>query len=407
MNTLILQKRTIVINPLGESDLVQIYDELKIAIKKTYTENELKSLLLAVIVESGKETIDSKKDAVKVLGNLARNVCDFSVDKFEYYRTHGVKASINSDINKLFIYTEKGLKTLDYYRVTAPAKVRALHKEIPKNKDELVDKLVSGLMAILIFYASAGGVDLEGGIPDLDLAAGVGYHRHWMSHSIVSGVIFEFTSRVIFNSYSHIHSNLPDSHHRFWDKSKTFIDKNKNLAIGAMWAGIGAHLIKDSALITGGFKPYVGMPLEMTENVHQGLFMANGLASSVFGASSMAKDMSVQVRETPIIYIEPSPINLKVMFRNYDTKAIKVLLEEIGESRYNECLDWALVKAKVKNRPKSMKGFYLEAIDNKVLLCFEYPSKTTVRIMDVKGYSNLPKTEWEFTKTNEISPNTN
>lgn len=401
MDTLIIPKQTLVITPQGEGYLGQIYDELTVAINKTYKVNEIRELLLSILIESGKETFDSKKDAAIAIRNLARNVCDFSVEKIQFYKTYGVKTSVNSDVNKLINYTDKGLKKLDYYRLTLPNKLKALSKEIPKNKDELVEKLASGVMSVLIFYISAGGVDLEGGIPDLDLEAGIGYHRHWMSHSIVSGVIFEFTSRAIFNSYNHIHKNLPPSRHRFWDKSKTFIDRNKNLAIGSMWAGIGAHLIKDSALIAGGFKPYVGIPFEMSENVHKGLFMANGLASSVFGASSMAKDVSIQVRNTSVIYVEPTPIKLKIMFRNYNTKAIRILLEEIGKRRYIECLDIA----KVKSRPKSMQGFFLEAIDNKVLLCFEYPSKETVRIMDVNGYINVPKSQWEFSKTNIISHN--
>ncbi|MBU2901549.1 hypothetical protein [Maribacter dokdonensis] len=368
---------------------------------------------MSIIIETTKETFASKKKAVVELKNLTKNLCDFSVEKFHSYRCNGIKKSLNTDFNKLGNYTENGLEKLRHFRQTAPEKLKMLSSEIPKNKDELVDKLTSGAMSILIFYMSAGGVDLEGGIPDLDLQVGVGYHRHWMSHSIVSGLIFEFASRGIFNAYGEIHKNLPSKHHRFWDTSKKFIEKNKEIAIGSMWAGIGAHLIKDSALIAGGFKPYVGVPIEMPTGVHQGLFMANGLASTIFGASLVKNSNSfkatnesvIYVKPTPVnfqkdsvIHIEPSPVKLKVMFRNNDTDAIRILLKEIGEATFNHFLD----NKKVKNRPKSMKGFYLESIDNKILLCYEYPSKTTLKIMDVKNYSTVPKNNWALTKINNI-----
>ncbi|WP_299799185.1 hypothetical protein [uncultured Maribacter sp.] len=415
MVTTIIPKQTLVITPEGETYLSQIYEELTIAIKKTYNENEIRELLLSIIIETTKETYTSKKNAVVELKNLAKNVYDLSTDKFQTYKTNGIKKSLNKDFDKLSNYTEKGLEKLDYYRQNTPDILKTLSKEIPKNKNELVDKLASGVMSILIFYMSAGGVDLEGGIPDLDLHAGIGYHRHWMSHSIVSGIIFEFTSRGILNTYDQIHKNLPPSRHRFWDISKKFIDKNKDLAIGSMWAGIGAHLIKDSALIAGGFKPYVGVPIEMSKGAHQGLFMANGLASSIFGASSITKDKSFKVQNeyvldtevTPlevlmdsVIHIEPTPVKLKVMFRNNDTDAIRILLKEIGESTFDHFFN----QTQAKNRPKSMKGFYLEAIDNEIMLCYEYPSKTTVKIMDVKNYSTVPKTNWDFVKTNKVLP---
>jgi hypothetical protein len=80
---------------------------------------------------------------------------------------------------------------------------------------------------------------------------------------------------------------LPNGHHSFWEKSNNYINKHKGVAVGAMWAGIGAHLLKDSGIFGHGVKPYVGLPLEMSMEAHQGLFAANGAAASIFAFNDM------------------------------------------------------------------------------------------------------------------------
>jgi hypothetical protein len=75
------------------------------------------------------------------------------------------------------------------------------------------------------------------------------------------GLIVEFLMRAgveILNKYYH---NLPETHHEFWDKSHDYINKYKGVAIGAMWAGISAHLLKDSGVLGHGVKAYTGIPI--------------------------------------------------------------------------------------------------------------------------------------------------
>jgi hypothetical protein len=139
-----------------------------------------------------------------------------------------------------------------------------------------------GIMGILIFFASAGGEDLEGGIPDSDLKLGVGLHRHFLSHSIIMGFFVEMSMRSGIEILNKSYINLPKEHHKFWDITNGYINKHKGVAIGAMWAGIGAHLLKDSGIFGYGVKPYVGIPIELPIEAHQSLFAANGAASAVF-----------------------------------------------------------------------------------------------------------------------------
>ena len=78
-------------------------------------------------------------------------------------------------------------------------------------------------------------------------------------------------------------------HHKFWDFSNNYINKNKGIAIGAMWAGISAHLLKDSGLFGHGVKPYNGLPVELSMDAHENLFAANGTASAMFSFDSTEK----------------------------------------------------------------------------------------------------------------------
>jgi len=49
-----------------------------------------------------------------------------------------------------------------------------------------------------------------------------------------------------------------------------------------MWAGISAHLLKDSGILGHGVKPYNGLPIELSMDAHQNLFTANSIASGIF-----------------------------------------------------------------------------------------------------------------------------
>ena len=156
---------------------------------------------------------------------------------------------------------------------------------LDKTKDEKIEILSVGLMGLLIFFASAGGEDFEGGIPDLDLNVGIGCHRHIVSHSIITGFMIEFLMRSGIEILDKSYENLPNGHHKFWDSASDYIHKHKGFAIGAMWAGISVHLLKDSGIFGHGMKPYNGIPFELSTDTHQGLFAANGTASAIFSAS--------------------------------------------------------------------------------------------------------------------------
>ena len=83
-----------------------------------------------------------------------------------------------------------------------------------------------------------------------------------------------------------------------------------------------------------------------------------------------------------------------VLYRNYDKKVIKELLKEIGKHRYEQALE----NMQVKHKPLSMQGWYLEANNSYLRLCYKYPSRYVLMLMDVERFNNIPVKGWERIK---------
>ena len=82
---------------------------------------------------------------------------------------------------------------------------------------------------------------------------------------------------------------------------------------------------------------------------------------------------------------------MSIKFRNNDKMILKKLLQEIGEYRYNQALE----NMKIGNsKPLSMEGFYVEATEHYIKLCYMYPSRYKLMIMDVDRYENIPVEGW-------------
>jgi len=81
----------------------------------------------------------------------------------------------------------------------------------------------------------------------------------------------------------------------------------------------------------------------------------------------------------------------KVVFRNHDKKAIRLLLKEIGKERYEVALmDAGLAEMK----PLGLTEFYIEWNNQDVHLYHRYPSGTIFFIVDVLGFWAVPNDGW-------------
>lgn len=287
-------RKTLVLNLSQENELQQIVDELIYSLKKTLSDEDLLQLCSFIIKESGGQTYKSKKDTTLQLFNSLKKYTNraysFSKNKIKKYNDNGFEKEFNSDFNQASETLKDAPDNIIGFGRKVKTNIENINQNfLMKSKEEKIELISVGLMGVLIFYASAGGEDFEGGIPDLDLNLGIGFHRHFISHSIIMGFIVEFLMRAGIEIINKSYHNLPDAHHEFWDKSHDYINKYKGVAIGAMWAGIGAHLLKDSGLLGHGVKAYTGIPIELSMNTHKALFAANSAASAMYSYKEMKK----------------------------------------------------------------------------------------------------------------------
>lgn len=154
---------------------------------------------------------------------------------------------------------------------TASAISSALYSD-PKNNAPGVLALATG------FLAGSGGLDANGGIPDSDLALGIGWHRSPFTHSIIAGVVVEGAILSLVDLTGVIHDKLPPGYDPFWDK---LLAAKENIAArlseGAS-AGIAYHLGVDATLQPGA---YHGLPIDMPMEAHQALLAANAAAEGI------------------------------------------------------------------------------------------------------------------------------
>lgn len=137
------------------------------------------------------------------------------------------------------------------------------------------------LGAFLGFYTGSGGVDGNGGVPDLDLLAGIGHHRSPLTHSIIIGMLAEGALLALVDLAAEIHCRLPHDHDVLWDGlariGRPFVES----ASVSLSAGIAWHLLVDAGIQPA---PYHDLPLSMPIEAHQAVFAANGAAEGVDAA---------------------------------------------------------------------------------------------------------------------------
>jgi len=256
--------------------LAQLTHELQAAVSGL-TPAEWRSLLLECIKYAGAYTWKTKKKAVKDTGAWLLRSFIRIADEY----TRDPKRALQKDAEKV--------------RETVVAIPGAVKKQadyfLSLSKEEQIECAIAATLAILVFFATAGGMDLEGGLCDLDLKfGGPGNHRHWTTHSVVLGMGVEFGMYFALNFTQRIHARLPASHHEIWDVIIDKANKAGSIAISAMWIGIGAHLLKDAGIFSGRIKPIVGLPCELPMWAHKGFIAANSALAGTFGINPLLKD---------------------------------------------------------------------------------------------------------------------
>lgn len=180
----------------------------------------------------------------------------------------------------------------DYCRQTAQdfsdacsEQARALGSLLQAVQENPAEVLPGLLFAGLGFYAGSGGLDGNGGIPDLDLLLGIGEHRSPFTHSIIAGIGFETLCLASLGLFTTIYYNLPDNHQPLWDKLHKQMEENGALFLLGGSAGIAFHLGVDAVIQPAALQD---MPLSMPIEGHQTVLAMNALAEA--GAAVQLKD---------------------------------------------------------------------------------------------------------------------
>jgi hypothetical protein len=148
------------------------------------------------------------------------------------------------------------------------------------------------LGGLLGFSAGSGGLDGNGGIPDLDLLAGIGAHRSPLTHTIIAGIVAEGLLLALADLATEVHGKLPQEHDPLWDGlARIGRPLTESLAIGTS-AGLAYHLLVDALIQPSALH---GLPVELPIEGHQTIMAASGLAEGANAAGHSRRREPVEI----------------------------------------------------------------------------------------------------------------
>ncbi len=134
------------------------------------------------------------------------------------------------------------------------------------------------MTVVLTSLVVSGGPDGNGGAPDLDLMMGIGAHRSILSHSILMGAALETGILSLLQLMQLVHVKLPAQHDPLWDSLHTQANAVALSASQGVSIGMAYHLLVDGLVQPA---PYHDLPFPMPIEVHQAVFVANGVGEVV------------------------------------------------------------------------------------------------------------------------------
>jgi hypothetical protein len=130
-------------------------------------------------------------------------------------------------------------------RAIATAYTKTLAKN-PRTEAPILAARVFG------FMAGSGGLDGDGGIPDLDLLGGIGDHRSLLTHTVVAGIVTETVVLAFVDLAGRLYDYLPLEHDPLWE----YLDQRDSRIIAALLGGVSAglayHFAVDATADSGG-----------------------------------------------------------------------------------------------------------------------------------------------------------
>lgn len=165
-----------------------------------------------------------------------------------------------------------------------------LSSNLQNRPKETAPKLVAGVLGFLV---GSGGVQGDGGIPDLDFLGGIGAHRSILSHSVVAGVIVETLVLGILDLSRTVYKNLPEDHDPLWeDLNNVSGDIFAALSTG-LSAGIAYHLGVDATIDGDG--TYKDLPVSLPQIGHQAILAGNAAVEGIDAAKRAAEKTANEI----------------------------------------------------------------------------------------------------------------
>lgn len=152
----------------------------------------------------------------------------------------------------------------------------ALSSNLQNHPKETAPKLVAGVLGFLI---GSGGVQGDGGVPDLDLLGGIGAHRSILTHSVISGIVVETLVLGILDLSRTVYRNLPENHDPLWEALNNASGEIFAALSTGLSAGIAYHLGVDATIDGDG--TYKGLLIPLPEGGHDALAAANAAGEAI------------------------------------------------------------------------------------------------------------------------------
>lgn len=142
--------------------------------------------------------------------------------------------------------------------------------------------LVAGVIGFLM---GSGGLDGDGGIPDLDLLGGIGAHRSLLTHTVVAGIVAETLIRSTADLVQRVHGRLPRPHDPFWDVLAVGDSRViEALCVGTS-LGLGYHFAVDATADAGG--AYAALKGTIGPELDNAFQAANAVTEGLHGLRQM------------------------------------------------------------------------------------------------------------------------
>src|SRR3989339_2009034 len=272
--------------------LLNIGGEMHFALE-SMKKDDLKKIFIDLLKISFKEVWQNKYDIGKSFYENVKKSVGWIKLKSKKYKKEGISNTMKKD------FCEIENKSKETYHNIELLYKNFVTLDIKQKKRVIIESVLYVFTFIFFALLTGGGIDFEGGAPDLDLAAGkivgkgAGWHRNPLTHSLVMALGIEFLLRFSFRLIHEIYKYFPEEHDVIWDKIEQFVKKYETISIAGVYAGIAIHLIQDSNLLTGGFgervKAYVWLP-SMSDNAHQAILATNAVASGGIAGLSMVQN---------------------------------------------------------------------------------------------------------------------